>query len=70
MKREKQAKRSLRDKVLNAVRIIDGFCADEVAQLCCCTLAEAEEALNDLKRSGHLITEYVAMRGYVWRIVR
>lgn len=61
---------TLKKRTLDALRIIDGFDAGEIAQLCCCTLTEVEEALNELKASGDVISEYEAMRGYVWRVVR
>lgn len=60
----------LKKRTLDALRIIDGFDAGEIAQLCCCTLAEAEGVLNELKASGDVISEYEAMRGYVWRVTR
>ena len=67
---EEVSQANLKKRALAALRLIDGFDAGEVAQLCCCTLAEAEEALNDLKASGDVISEYEAMRGYVWRVIR
>lgn len=61
---------NLKKRALDALRLIDGFDAGEIAQLCCCSLAEAEEVLNDLKASGDVVSEYEAMRGYVWRVIR
>lgn len=61
---------NLKKRALDALRLIDGFDAGEIAQLCCCTLAEAEEVLNDLKQDGQIASEYEAMRGYVWRVIR
>lgn len=60
----------IRKRVLDALRMIDGFDTAEVAQLCTCTPEQAEEALASLQQAGDVISEYEAMRGYVWRVVR
>ena len=67
---EQRQNTNRRARILDALRLIDGFDAGEIAQRRACTLDQAETALNELKNSGHVICEYEAMRGYVWRVIR
>lgn len=60
----------LRNRILDALRLIDGFEAEELAELCACTVEQAEGALESLKASGSVIQEYQPMAGYVWKVVR
>lgn len=70
MSEEQHQNANRRARILDALRLIDGFDAGELAQLCACTLDQAETALNELKASAHVICDYEAMRGYVWRVIR
>ena len=44
--------------------------ADEIAKSLGRDVVETYNALEELKNQGKVILQYIAMRGYVWRVVR
>lgn len=63
-------RRALKERIIDALRLIDGFTTRDLVQLCVCTLVEAETALNELKTAGTVVEEYEPMHGYSWRLIR
>jgi hypothetical protein len=61
---------ALKARIVDALKLIDGFSTLDLVQLCVCTVSEAEVALNELRGAGTVVEEYEPRRGYSWRLIR
>lgn len=64
---EKTARRL---RILDLLRMLDGFLTDEIAGLACCTIEQARDELEGLSTGGFVRREFKPGRGFAWFVNR